>query len=90
MNISRIDVRMNPSPYHKVKAYITLILEECLAIHDIAVIEGDHGIFVAMPSRHCSDGRSRDIVHPLDSGTRAELSAMCLRAYEQEKRKITL
>lgn len=90
MNISNINVYLNRDPGHKVKAYISLVLDEHFAVHDIMVVEGDRGLYITMPRRHCSDGTYRDIFHPISRGARSKLSDLCIFAYEQEKRKVSL
>ncbi len=52
-------------------------------VHDIKVIEGEKGLFIAMPSRKSSDGEYRDIAHPLNSDTRDKIQSMILKGYEQ-------
>ncbi len=54
----------------RLKAYATVVFDNCFIIRDLKVIEGDKGFFVSMPSRRRKDGSFRDIVHPLDSDTR--------------------
>ncbi len=67
----------------KLKAVVSVTIEDCFAIHDIKVIEGDHGLFIAMPSRKAQDGTYKDIAHPINSQTRDELQQRILRAYEE-------
>ena len=54
----------------KLKAVVSVTIEDCFVIHDIKVIEGDHGLFIAMPSRKAQDGTYKDIAHPINSETR--------------------
>ena len=84
MEISEIRVRMvnNES---KMKAVISVTFDEVFVVHDIKVIEGDKGVFVAMPSRRSPDGVYRDIVHPINTEFRAILVKMIIDRYEQEK-----
>ena len=53
-------------------------------IHDIKVIEGEKGLFIAMPSRKASDGEYRDIAHPINSATRERISNLIMEKYQEE------
>ena len=66
----------------KLKAVVSVTIEDCFVIHDIKVIEGDHGLFIAMPSRKAQDGTYKDIAHPINSSTRTELQELILNRYE--------
>ena len=52
-------------------------------VHDIKIIEGEKGLFIAMPSRKASDGEYRDIAHPINSGTREKIQKMILDKYDE-------
>ena len=67
----------------KMKAVVSITIDEEFVVHDIKVIEGDKGLFIAMPSRKSSDGEYRDIAHPLNSDTRDRIQAMILKGYEE-------
>ncbi len=67
----------------KLKAVVSVTIEDCFVIHDIKVIEGDHGLFIAMPSRKAQDGTYKDIAHPINSETREELQSRILKTFEQ-------
>ena len=54
----------------KMKAIVSITLDDEFVIHDIKVIEGEKGLFIAMPSKKATDGEYRDIAHPINSGTR--------------------
>jgi stage V sporulation protein G len=66
----------------KLKAVASITIDDCFVIHDIKVIEGDHGLFIAMPSRKAQDGTYKDIAHPINSDTRAELQKLILERFE--------
>ncbi|MGN0369645.1 MAG: septation regulator SpoVG [Butyrivibrio sp.] len=66
----------------KMKAVVSITLDNEFVIHDIKVIEGDKGLFIAMPSKKSLDGEFRDIAHPINSGTRERLQKQILEAYE--------
>ena len=64
----------------KMKAVVSITLDDELVIHDIKVIEGDKGLFIAMPSKKAADGEYRDIAHPINSRTRERVQTMILDA----------
>ena len=61
----------------------SITIDDVFVIHDIKVIEGDKGLFIAMPSRKAKDGEYRDIAHPINSGTRNEIQTLILKAYDE-------
>lgn len=65
----------------RLKAYATLVFENCFIVRDLKVIEGHKGLFVSMPSRKCKDGTFRDIVHPLNSEMRSEIEKRVIEEY---------
>lgn len=67
----------------KMKAVVSITLDEEFVVHDIKVIEGEKGMFIAMPSKKSSDGEYRDIAHPINSGTREQIQQTILDAYEK-------
>ena len=67
----------------KMKAVVSITLDDEFVVHDIKVIEGEKGLFIAMPSRKASDGEYRDIAHPINSGTRETLQKIILESYER-------
>lgn len=66
----------------KMKAIVSITLDNEFVIHDIKVIEGEKGLFIAMPSRKAADGEYRDIAHPINSNTRDMIQSMILSKYE--------
>ena len=66
----------------KMKAIVSITLDNEFVIHDIKVIEGEKGLFIAMPSRKAADGEYRDIAHPINSGTRDMIQRVILDKYE--------
>ncbi len=66
----------------KMKAIVSITLDNEFVIHDIKVIEGDKGLFIAMPSRKSADGEFRDIAHPINSETRERIQRIILERYE--------
>lgn len=67
----------------KMRAIVSITLDDEFVIHDIKVIEGDKGLFIAMPSKKATDGEYRDIAHPINSGTREKIQSIILDKYEQ-------
>ncbi len=67
----------------KMKAVVSITIDEEFVVHDIKVIEGGKGLFIAMPSRRASDGEYRDIAHPINSATRDFIQTMILEKYEE-------
>ena len=67
----------------KMKAVVSITLDDEFAVHDIKVIEGDKGLFIAMPSRKTSDGEYRDIAHPINSATRDRIQTLILDKYQE-------
>ncbi len=68
----------------KMKAVVSITMDDEFVVHDIKVIEGDKGLFIAMPSRKATDGEYRDIAHPINSGTRDRIQKIILDKYESE------
>lgn len=67
----------------KMKAIVSITLDNEFAVHDIKVIEGEKGLFIAMPSRKAADGDYRDIAHPINQNTRERIQSMILDEYEK-------
>lgn len=65
----------------KMKAVVSITLDKEFVIHDIKVIEGEKGLFIAMPSRRSGDGEYRDIAHPINSDTREKVQNIILEKY---------
>ena len=66
----------------KMKAIVSITLDNEFVVHDIKVIEGEKGLFIAMPSRRAADGEYRDIAHPINSETRERIQNIILEKYE--------
>ena len=67
----------------KIKAVVSITIDEEFVVHDIKIIEGEKGLFIAMPSRKAADGEYRDIAHPINSGTRERIQKLILEKYEE-------
>ena len=82
MNITDVRVR-KIAKEGKMKAVVSITIDEEFVVHDIKVIEGEKGLFIAMPSRKATDGEYRDIAHPINSATREKIQNIILEKYEQ-------
>ena len=67
----------------KMKAIVSITIDDEFVVHDIKVIEGEKGLFIAMPSKKASDGEYRDIAHPINSETRDRIQRIILENYEK-------
>jgi stage V sporulation protein G len=77
------DVRVRKTTKEgKMRAVVSITLDDEFVIHDIKVIDGERGLFIAMPSKKSADGEYRDIAHPINSATREKLQNIILEAYE--------
>ena len=83
MNVTDIIVRL-VGKEGKMKAVASITIDNVFVIHDIKIIEGDKGLFIAMPSRKTQDGEYRDIAHPINQETRANLQSLILSKYMEE------
>ncbi len=82
MNITDVRVR-RVAKEGKMKAVVSITIDDEFVVHDIKVIEGDKGLFIAMPSRKAADGEYRDIAHPINSSTRNEIQTIILKKFEE-------
>ena len=82
MNITDVRIR-RVAKEGKMKAVVSITIDEEFVVHDIKVIEGEKGLFIAMPSRKATDGEYRDIAHPINSATRERIQNIILEKYEQ-------
>ena len=67
----------------KMKAVVSITIHEEFVVHDIKIIEGEKGLFIAMPSRKAADGEYRDIAHPINSSTREKIQELILEKYQE-------
>lgn len=82
MNITAVRVR-KVAKEGKMKAVVSITIDDEFVVHDIKVIEGEKGLFIAMPSRKAADGEYRDIAHPINSETRNAIQQIILQRYEE-------
>ncbi|MBR2970150.1 MAG: septation regulator SpoVG [Clostridia bacterium] len=85
MNITDIRIRLVTKEDSKLKAVASFTIDNAFVIHDVKIIEGANGNFIAMPSKQAPSGEYRDIVHPLNTETREQIVSAILSAYENEK-----
>lgn len=81
------EVKIYPVDEEKLKAYVTIIFDNCFIVRDLKVINGKTGLFVAMPSRKKKDGTFKDLAHPLNSETRQKIEQKILEEYNREALK---
>ena len=67
----------------KLRAIVSITLDNEFVVHDIKVIEGEKGLFIAMPSKKSADGEFRDIAHPINSSTRESIQSVILEKYQE-------
>lgn len=82
------EVKIFPVNEDRLKAYVTITIENCFVVRDLKVIQGPGGLFVAMPSKKRKDGQFRDIAHPLNQETRETIENLIFEAYENELRSM--
>lgn len=87
MKVTDVRVRLVKKDDSKLKAVASITFDDCFVIHDIKVIDGNEGCFIAMPSRKTSEGEYKDIAHPIKTEMREELIKIILKAFEEEKAK---
>ncbi len=83
MEITDIRIR-KVSAEGKLKAYVTVTFDDCFVVHNVKIIEGKNGAFIAMPSRKTKKGEYKDVAHPINSDFRGELQDRILEEYERQ------
>jgi stage V sporulation protein G len=78
------EVRVSLRDDQKLKAFVSITLDDCFVIRGLKIIEGADGMFVAMPSRKRKDGDYQDVAHPINNKTRAWMEEIILNAYKEE------
>lgn len=82
------EVNVFPVNEDRLKAYVSITIDDCFVVRDLKVIRGNSGLFVAMPSKKRKDGQFRDIAHPLNQETRDTIEKAIFDAYEKEVKSI--
>ena len=83
----RIRVVKNTEGELKLKAYAEVTFDDCFVVHGLKIIEGQNGLFIAMPSKKIGNGEFKDIVHPIQPEFRNHITEVILKKYEEEKNK---
>jgi stage V sporulation protein G len=78
------DVKVIPVDDEKLKAFVSIVFDQCFVVTDLKVIHGPKGLFVSMPSKKRKDGTFKDIAHPLNNQTRQYLEEKILGVYKQQ------
>src|ERR1700761_3934844 len=84
------EVKVFPVNEDRLKAYVSITIDNCFVIRDLKIIEGTSGLFVAMPSKKRKDGQFKDIAHPLNQETRQMIENAVFDAYENEIKSMGL
>lgn len=84
MNITDIRIR-KVAKEGKLKAVASITIDGEFVVHDIKIIDGEKGLFIAMPSRKTNDGEYHDIAHPINSGTRERLQTLIVDEFESDR-----
>jgi stage V sporulation protein G len=82
MNVTDVRIR-RISQEGKMKAIVSVTLDNAFVVHDVKVVEGQNGLFVAMPSRRTPEGAFRDIAHPISANARETIQTAVLKAYQE-------
>ncbi len=89
MKITSVNVRKFEKENSRMKGIASILIDDSFAVHDIRIIEGDNGLFIAMPSRKTATGGYRDIAHPINSEVRSMFEEAILKAYEEAEEPTT-
>jgi stage V sporulation protein G len=85
MDITEVRIALRDD--QKLKAFVSITLDDCFVIRGLKIIEGADGMFVAMPSRKRKNGEYQDVAHPINNKTREWMEGIILKAYREEKEK---
>ncbi len=83
MKITSVNVRKVEKEDSRMKGIASVLIDDCFAVHHIRIIEGDNGLFIAMPSRKTATGGYRDIAHPINQEVRTLFEQEILKAYNE-------
>ncbi len=83
MKITSVTVRKFEREGNRMKGIATVVIDDAFAIHDIRIIEGDNGLFIAMPSRKTATGEYKDIAHPINTDVRTMFQSAILEEYNK-------
>ena len=85
MKITSVNVRITEKENSRMKGIASIIIDDCFAVHDIRIIEGNEGLFIAMPSRKTPTGDYRDIVHPISQEARDIIEKAIVEEYNKSE-----
>ena len=77
------EIKVFPVDEEKLKAFVSIVFDQCFMVNDIKVIQGKEGLFISMPSRRKRNGKFKDVAHPLNNETRRMIEDQVLAEYEQ-------
>ena len=83
MEITSVNIRKVEKEESRMKGIASILIDDCFAVHDIRIIEGDNGLFIAMPSRKTATGEYRDIAHPINTEIRTMFQDAILEEYNK-------
>jgi len=83
MKITSVTVRKEEKENSRMRGKASVTIDDCFVIHDIRIIEGENGLFIAMPSRQKANGEYRDVAHPINQETRNMFQDEILKAYNE-------
>ena len=83
MKVTSVKVKKIEKENSRMKGIASVLIDDCFAVHDIRIIEGDNGLFIAMPSRKTATGGYRDIAHPINQEVRTLFEQEILKAYNE-------
>jgi len=84
-SVNITQVKVFPVAEEKLKAYVSIVIDECFLVSDLKVIHGPNGLFISMPSKRKKNGEFKDIAHPLNRETRERMEKRILEEYEKVK-----
>lgn len=87
MQITDVRVRKASGGESKLKAYCSVVLDGMFVVHELRVVEGANGVFVAMPRRKTAEGEYKDVAHPITAEARELIQKAVLEAYHESERK---
>ncbi len=90
MKITDVRLRKTESDDNRMKALVSITFNDQFVIHDIRVIEGNNGLFVAMPSKRTPDGEFRDIAHPINSEMRQQIQDVIMEVYHRDDDELNM
>ena len=89
MKITSVNVRKIEKEGSRMRGIASVLLDDSFAVHDIRIIEGEKGLFIAMPSKKTPNGEYRDIAHPINPEVRSMFEEAILKAYEEAEEVVT-